>query len=127
MLRKFLFSAVALLFGAVGFLMVAGFFGYFLLFPPVPPPPGIGRGLVGTSAAANTEFQRRVAEQYPLPIREVELAKLLEQQGFEVSDDRKIASFEVRNFVCNQFWDISWTVDAGEVTKIEGVYIRHCL
>ncbi|WP_346898691.1 hypothetical protein [uncultured Roseibium sp.] len=127
MLRKFLFGAVALLFGAVGFLAVAGFFGYFLLFPPVPPPPEIGRGLDGNVVVAAAEFKRRVAEQYPLPISEGELATLLGQQGFEVAGDRKDASFTSWNYVCKEIWTVSWSADAGEVTGVEGFYGRWCL
>lgn len=82
---------------------------------------------MGTVVGANAEFKRRVVEQYPLPMGEVELVKLLEKQGFEISGDRKIASFKEQNMVCTQIWDIWWAADMGKVVKIEGQFTRYCL
>lgn len=119
--------------------------GYLLLFPPYPFPPEIGRNLPAVFTEADLEFQQRLSDRYPLPVKESELLLDLEKQGFETVDIRetglfklvekggqydlpdKMVSFEKQAFPCTLVWSVKWWATGDTVTRIDGKFYGICL
>jgi hypothetical protein len=120
MLRKMLFWGLALL---------ALFFvgGYFLLFPPLPIPPEIARGLPSNFVEADREFSRRVSTTFRLPLRVNELTARLGEQGFVVNVETGNALFEKSKFPCTLVWMIHWEAVDDTVSGLASQYGGRCL
>ncbi|MEL6378035.1 MAG: hypothetical protein AAFQ04_12745 [Pseudomonadota bacterium] len=120
MLRRSLYWGVALLaFIAVG--------GYWLLFPPLPMPPEIARGLPTNFAEADEEFGRRVNAAFSLPLTVDELITRLGEQGFTINIENSLAVFEKQRFPCRLIWRIHWDEDDESVTALSPIYGGVCL
>lgn len=120
MLRKVLsrgLSLIALI--AVG--------GYFVLFPPLPRPPEIARGLPSNFAEADEKFARRILAALPPPLTLEELIARLGEQGFTVNEEAEYAVFEKSKFPCALRWPIHWEVKDGSVSNLNSKYRGACL
>lgn len=120
MLRKIFTIGFALL-------VCVAFGGYLLLFPPLPFPPEIGRGLPSAFSDADKEFARRVAIQFPMPITEAELAARLEDQEFTVDLKNGNAHFEKTRFPCTLIWRVYWKTLNGSASDLGSKYGGSCL
>lgn len=101
--------------------------GYFLLFPPLPRPPEIARGLPGNFAEADKEFARRVSAIFPTPVAVDELIYRLGEQGFTVNEEAEYEVFEQSRFPCTLKWRIHWTTEDGSVNDLTSKYGGACL
>lgn len=120
MLRRILSWGVAL----VALIAVGG---YWLLFPPLPRPPEIARGLPSNFAEADEEFGRRVNAAFPLPLTVDELTARLGEQGFTINTENSLAVFEKQGFPCTLIWRIHWEADNESVTALSSIYGGVCL
>lgn len=102
-------------------------FGYLSLFPPLPRPPQLGKGLPSNFAIADDEFKRRVKTRFALPQEERELIAELEKQGFQLDLVNRQAIFEKAKFPCTLVWRVYWSADDGAVTDINAKYGGVCL
>lgn len=118
--RKIILAFIALIMlGALGLFLI--------LWPPLPLTPKIGQDLPDKFADANTEFQQRVFEQFPLPIKADELSSRLEAQGFSINPQRGMAHFEKQSFPCRLVWTVSWKSIDGAVVELNAHYFGSCL
>lgn len=101
--------------------------GYLLLFPPLPRPPEIARGLPSSFAEADEEFARRVSASFPVPLAVEELIAGLSEQGFTVNEEAEQAIFEKSKFPCTLKWRIYWAAEDGSVSKLNSKYGGACL
>ncbi|SFP20313.1 hypothetical protein SAMN04488056_1301 [Cohaesibacter marisflavi] len=101
--------------------------GYLFLFPPLPRPPQIARGLPSDFAAADEEFRERVFAAYPLPLAVEELTAGLSEQGFSVDTENNFAIFEKSKFPCLLSWRIYWQAEGGSVSGLNSKYGGACL
>ncbi|QHQ35303.1 hypothetical protein [Algicella marina] len=111
----------------MGFLTIGVLAGYLFLFPPIPFPPEIGRGLPIGFAQADSEFKQRVASHFALPISETELTSRLQDQGFTIERENRFAVFEKARFPCTLFWRVHWESEKGTVASIYARYGGSCL
>ncbi|NVO25545.1 hypothetical protein [Donghicola mangrovi] len=101
--------------------------GYLFLFPPLPRPPELGRGLPNNFAAADEEFGRRVLAAFPAPLTVEALISRLREQGFTVNEEAKYAIFEKNQFPCTLMWRIDWTAEGDSVENLTSKYGGACL
>ena len=101
--------------------------GYLLLFPPLPRPPEIARGLSSSFAEADEEFARRISAAFPAPLMVEELIASLSEQGFTVIEEAQYAIFEKSKFPCTLSWRIHWAAEDGSVSRLNSKYGGTCL
>lgn len=109
---------------AVG-LIVIFVAGYFLLFPPFPRIPELGRGL--PSQTASETFEERVRAALPLPAKRDDVVSRLAAEGFDVDAEGEAAQFEKTRFPCTLIWQIWWETDGDFVTEISAMHGSRCL
>ena len=117
MLRKIVLITFALV--AIG--------GYLLLFPPLPLPPEIGRGLSRNFSDADQEFKRRVTSEFPLPMNVQDLVLQLARQGFTIDIKNQYAVFKKGSFPCTLTWRVYWEAENDTVNNLSSKYGGTCL
>jgi hypothetical protein len=92
-------------------------------------PPLIRRIPSGTDKSVDSAFDAHVKSAFPIGLSEAELLRELEEQGFDVDDEVKIAHYRTSaGGPCSAAWVVSWRADeAGAVAKISGRMLVKCL
>lgn len=77
---------------------------------------------------ASTEFDRRVQNQFQLPMAETKLIEQLMFQKYEIDRNSKLALINKNGFPCLYSWQVSWQTDSSDnVTSTWGHFERTCL
>ncbi len=119
-MRKFI-----IVFCASALIVVIGI--HLLLSPSFPLPPKIRRNLPDSFAEADKEFARRIIAEYPLPLKEQELVRFLEQDGFSISKGKSYAYFEKQSFPCMLRWLVFWEAQNDTIVELKPNFGGSCL
>ncbi len=101
---------------------------YLILSPPLPLIPEIGRDLQKSGFLPEIVFSERIKKALPLTTPEEIVIVELENQGFKIRKNEKIAYFSKYKFPCKYTWSIWWeTDDKMLIKKIDASYSTSCL
>lgn len=110
--------------------MISAFVTSFLLINESAKPELI-KGLPSSSfAALELELNKRVGEQYPDAVKEVELIEELNAMGFTPvlsSADNRYAVYHENAIICQNEWRILWSAREGMAENIRPMITSSCL
>jgi len=96
------------------------------------PRPPLAADLSTYTTIAQTQFEQKVRDTFPVGSSEDDLIRELSKQGFQPQWRRKdgdnVASAERGKLICRESWNVSWRSDqSGKITKIQGHSRLSCL
>ncbi len=101
---------------------------FLILSSPLPLIPEIGRDLQQSGYLPEIVFSERIKKAFPLTTPEEIVVVELENQGFKIRKNEKIAYFSKSKFPCKYTWSVWWkTDDKMLIKKIDASYGTSCL